>query len=137
MKRKLDVEIGEGLFSSEPIRVEIEFADHTATFLMTALTQKDIAAFEAEGVKFDTATVANALELSRKMCASIVHGWEGLKAQGKEVEFNATNRDRLAEVPEVASMLMETAISLASSRQQVEEGNSESSSDGTSDQVTS
>jgi len=54
MKRSINIEIGEGLFANEPVPVEIEFADHTATFFMTALTQSVVADLEKKGVKFDT-----------------------------------------------------------------------------------
>lgn len=137
MKRSINLEIGEGLFSSDPIPVEIEFADHTATFHMKALTQADIADFEKDGVKFDAATVANALDLSRKMLERIVLGWDGLMAaSGTEIKYNEVNRNRLAEVPDIASELMTAALSLATRRSQVEEGNSASSSAGTSEAAT-
>ena len=67
MKRSINIEIGEGLFANEPVPVEIEFADHTATFLMTALTQSVVAKLEEDGVVFDTKSTKKALASSRKL----------------------------------------------------------------------
>ncbi len=123
MKRSINIEIGEGLFANEPVPVEIEFADHTATFFMTALTQSVVADLEKEGVKFDTESVDKALASSRKLFAKIVHGWEDFKAAGVEIPYTDENRDRVAEVPEVAAELIQIAVQLASYRQEQEEGN--------------
>ena len=60
MKRSINIEIGEGLFANEPVPVEIEFTDHTATFLMTALTQSVVADLERAGVKFDAKSLGDA-----------------------------------------------------------------------------
>lgn len=123
MKRSINIEIGEGLFANEPVPVEIEFADHTATFFMTALTQSVVADLEKRGVKFDTQSTDKALTSSRKLFAQIVHGWEGFMANGVEIPFNEENRDRVAEVPEVAAELIQISVQLAAHRQEVEEGN--------------
>ena len=124
MKRSINIEIGEGLFANEPVPVEIEFADHTATFLMTALTQTVVADLEKHGVKFDAAaSTEKALTSSRKLFAAVVHGWEGFKANGDEIPYSDQNRDRVAEVPEVAVEIINIAMQLASHRQSVEEGN--------------
>ena len=123
MKRSINIEIGEGLFANEPVPVEIEFADHTATFFMTALTQSVVADLEKEGVKFDTQSTEKALKSSRKLFARIVHGWEDFKAQGVEIPYNDENRDRVAEVPEVAAELIQISVQLAAYRQEQEEGN--------------
>ena len=140
MKRSINIEIGEGLFANEPVPVEIEFADHTATFLMTALTQSVVAELEKGGVRFDSKSLddaTKALKSSRKLFAAVVHGWEGLKAQGAEIPFNEANRDRVAEVPEVAAEIIQIAVQLAAYRQEQEAGNSGNSSVGTSEPGTS
>ena len=123
MKRSINIEIGEGLFANEPVPVEIEFADHTATFYMTALTQSVVAGLEKRGVKFDTKNTDKALDSSRKLFAAIVHQWEGLKANGVEIPFTEENRDRVAEVPEIAAEIIQIAVQLASFKQEQEEGN--------------
>ena len=123
MKRSINLEIGEGLFANEPVPVEIEFADHTATFYMTALTQSVVAKLEKAGVKFDTKNTDKALESSRKLFAAIVHGWEGFKANGVDIPFTESNRDRVAEVPEVAAEIIKIAVRLASFKRETEEGN--------------
>jgi hypothetical protein len=123
MKRSINLEIGEGLFANEPVPVEIEFADHTATFYMTALTQSVVAKLEKQGVKFDTKNTDKALESSRKLFAAIVHTWEGFKANGVDIPFNEDNRNRVAEVPEVAAEIIKIAVQLASFKQETEEGN--------------
>jgi len=123
MKRSINIEIGEGLFANEPVPVEIEFADHTATFYMTALTQSVVAKLEKAGVKFDTKDTDKALTSSRKLFAAIVHGWEGFKANGVDIPYNDDNRDRVAEVPEVAAEIIKIAVQLASFKQETEEGN--------------
>ena len=141
MKRSINIEIGEGLFANEPVPVEIEFADHTAMFLMTALTQSVVAALQDKGIKFDAAALAGdagtALTSSRELFAAVVHGWEGLMAQGVEIPFNDANRDRIAEVPDVAAEIINLAVQLASVRQEVEEKNSESSFVGPSEPAAS
>ena len=123
MKRSINLEIGEGLFANEPVPVEIEFADHTATFFMTALTQSVVAKLEKQGVKFDTKNTDKALESSRKLFAAIVHAWEGFKANGVDIPYNDDNRDRVAEVPEVAAEIIKIAVQLASFKQETEEEN--------------
>jgi len=123
MKRSINIEIGEGLFSNEPVPVEIEFADHTATFFMTALTQSVVVDLEKSGVKFDTKSSDMALKSSRKLFAKIVHGWNGFLANGVEIPYNDENRDRVAEVPEVAAELIQISVQLAAHRQEQEEGN--------------
>ena len=123
MKRSINVEIGEGLFSNEPVPVEIEFADHTATFYMTALTQSVVAKLEKDGVKFDTKSTDKALESSRKLFAAVVHGWDGFTADGVEIPYTDDNRDRVAEVPDVAAEIINIAVQLAAHRQEQEEGN--------------
>jgi hypothetical protein len=124
MKRSINIEIGEGLFANEPVPVEIQFADHTATFLMTALTQSVVVDLEKNGVKFDAAaSTEKALASSRKLFAAVVHGWEGFKANGVEIPYSNETRDRVAEVPEVAVEIINIAMQLASHRQSVEEGN--------------
>ena len=123
MKRSINIEIGEGLFANEPVPVEIEFADHTATFYMTALTQSVVAKLEKQGVKFDTKNIDKALESSRKLFAAIVHAWEGFKANDVDIPFNEDNRNRVAEVPEVAAEIIKIAVQLASFKQETEEGN--------------
>jgi hypothetical protein len=123
MKRSINIEIGEGLFANEPVPVEIEFADHTAIFFMTALTQSVVAELERGGVKFDTKSTEKALTSSRKLFAKIVHGWEDFKANGVEIPYSDENRDRVAEVPEVAAELIQISVQLAAYRQEQEEGN--------------
>ena len=141
MKRSINIEIGEGLFADKPVPVEIEFADHTATFYMTALTQSVVAELQEKGVKFDAEALdgdaTQALTSSRELFAAVVHGWDGLKAQGVEIPYDIDNRDRMAEVPDVAAEIISIAVRLASHRQETEEKNSESSSAGTSEPVTS
>ena len=58
-------------------------------------------------------------------------------AQGAEVPYNDANRDRVAEVPDVAAEIINISVQLAAVRQETEEKNSESSSDGTSEPVAS
>lgn len=123
MRRSINIEVGEGLFTSDPVAVEIEFADHTATFFMTALTQSVVAELERQGVKWDTKNTERALQSSRKLFAKIVHGWEGFKANDVDIPFTEENRDRVAEVPEIAAEIIQIAVQLASHRLEVEEGN--------------
>ena len=141
MKRSINVEIGEGLFTDKPVPVEIEFTDHTATFHMTALTQSVVAELQERGVKFDAEALdgdaAKALTSSRELFAAVVHGWDGLMAQGVEIPFDPVNRDRMAEVPDVAAEIIQIALQLAATRQEAEEGNSGNSSAGNSEPVTS
>ena len=132
MKRSINVEIGEGLFADKPVPVEIEFADHRATFYMTALTQRVVAQLEKDGVTFDSPTTDDALQSSRKLFAAVVHDWDGFMAGGVEIPFTEDNRDRVAEVPDVAAEIISISVQLASKRREAEEKNSESSFAGTS-----
>lgn len=128
MKRSIPVEIGEGLFTSDPVEVEVELADHTAKFYMTALTQDSIAELARDGCKVDEISlkkmnegqmVANA----RKLLAKFLHGWEGLKSvNGIEIPYTESNRDRIAGT-ELLGHLLEAAKDLGITRQEVEEKN--------------
>ena len=121
MKRELDLAIGEGLFSNEPVAVEVEFTDHTATLFMTPLTQRAVAELEAGGVDFNDASAA--MESSHKLFAKILHGWQGLMSNGVDIPYTDDNRDRLAEVPQLAQRLLEIATDLAVTKQEGEEKN--------------
>ena len=123
MKRSINIEVGEGLFANEHVPVEIEFADHTAIFFMTALTQSVVAALEKQGVKFDTKDTTKALASSRKLFAAIVHGWENFMANDVEIPYSEENRDRVAEVPEIAAEIIQISVQLASHRVEQEEKN--------------
>jgi hypothetical protein len=127
MRRKLDLEIGEGLFTSDPVPVEVEFADHVATFYMTALTQDAIAELAKDGVKLDEVSLKKMNESqqaaqAKKLLAKFVHGWEGLKAGNIDIPFNEANRDRIA-VTEVLASLVGIAKDLGVTRQEAEEKN--------------
>ena len=82
-------------------------------------------------------SVGKALESSRGLFAKVVHGWEGFLAQGVEIPFNDENRDRVAETLEASIEIIKIARELAATRFEVEEKNSETSSPGTSEPVTS
>ena len=45
------------------------------------------------------------------------------KAQGTDIPYTDENRDRVAEVPEVAAEIINIAVQLAAHRQEQEEGN--------------
>lgn len=127
MKRSIPVEIGDGLFSSDPVPVEIEFADHTATFHMTALTQDDVAELAKQGVKVDEASLKKMNEQqqaaqAKKLLARFVHGWDSFKASGVDIPYSELNRDRLA-VTEMLAHLISIAKDLGVSKREGEEKN--------------
>lgn len=128
MRRKLDVEIGEGLFTSDPVPVEVELHGHVATFFMSALTTDEIADLAKNGVKLDEASLKKMNESqqaaqAKKLLARFLHGWENLKdARGNDVPYTEANRDRLA-VTEMLAHFIGFAKDLGISRQEAEEGN--------------
>jgi hypothetical protein len=141
MKRSINLEFGEGLFADEFVPVEIEFLDHTATFFMTALTGDVIAELAKDGVKLDEAALRKMNEgqqaaQAKKLMAKFVHGWEGFQVCGEEIPFTEKARDQIA-VTEALGDFVLIAKDLGVVRQKEEEKNSEDSSAGTSEPVTS
>ena len=127
MKRSLNIEVGEGLFSDEPVPVEIEFTNHVATFYMTALTGDVIAQLAQDGVKVDEASLKKMNELqqaahSKKLLAKFLHGWENFKAGDREIPYTEQNRDQIA-VTEMLAELIGIAKDLGVARREAEEEN--------------
>ena len=128
MKRSIPIEIGEGLFSNEPVPVEVDFGGHVATLYMTALTQDVVAELAKEGVKLDEASLKKLNEegqakQSKKILAKFLHGWEGLKdINGKDIDYTEQNRDAIA-VTEALGYLVGYAKDLGITKREEEEKN--------------
>jgi hypothetical protein len=111
MKRSINLEFGEGLFSNEPVPVEIEFSDHTATFFMTALTGDVIAELAKDGVKLDEVSLNKMNEGQRvaqakKLLARFVHGWERFQVCGEEIPYSEQRRDQIATTEALSDFVM-------------------------------
>ena len=142
MKRKLDLTIGEGFCVSDPIPVEIEFADGViATFLMTALGQREILALIDDGVDLkkiaEGQDIHGAIEATQKAFAKFLHGWEWKTADDREIPFNEENLKEVAGNERLGPKLIEMAKDLGVQQQEEAEKNSEDSSSGTSEPVAS
>lgn len=127
MKRSIKLEFGEGLFANEPVPVEIEFTDHTATFYMTALTGDVVAKLAKAGVKLDEASLKKMNEekqasQAKQLLAEFVHGWDGFMVCGEVIEYTEQRRDQIA-VTEALGDLVAIAKDLGVARQEEEEKN--------------
>ena len=128
MKRSIPIEIGDGLFSNEPVPVEVDFGNHTATLYMTALTQDVIAELAKEGVKLDEVSIKKLNEegqakQSKKLLAKFLHNWEGLKSSnGQDIPYNEQNRDAIA-VTEALAYMIGFAKDLGITKREEEEKN--------------
>jgi len=127
MKRSINLEFGEGLFTNEPVPVEIEFVDHTATFFMTALTGDVVAELAKDGVKLDEASLKKMNEgqqvaQAKKLLAKFVHGWEGFRVAGEEIPYSEQRRDQIAATEALADFVG-IAKDLGVAREEEEEKN--------------
>jgi len=127
MKRSIDVEIGEGLFANEPVPVEIEFADHTAIFYMTAMTSDSVVELAKDGVKLDEVSLkkmneSQTVSNSKKLLGKFLHGWEGFKAGGQDIPYSEAARDKLA-TTEMLGELLRLARELSVTKREGEEKN--------------
>ena len=127
MKCSINVEFGEGLFTDEPVAVEIEFNDHTSTWFMTALTQDVIAELAKDGVKLDEASLKKMNETqhaaqAKKLLEKFVHGWEGFMVCDKEIAYSDQARDQVA-ITVALPDLVGIAIELAAKKEKAEEKN--------------
>lgn len=115
--------IGDGLFSDEPVEVQINFPDgKSATFKLHAMTQDVLVELEKEKVKFDGyRNQTEALENSGKIIDRLVVSGE----------FDGTSigpelRKRILSNVGLTQTLLEASRSLAEVKAEEEEGNSES-----------
>lgn len=142
MKCKLDLIIGEGFCTSKPIPVEIEFADGViATFHMTALGQKEALELLDDGVDLEKIKeeedIRGAIEATRKTFKKFVHGWDWKIADGREIPFTEENLHEVAGDQKLGRRLIDLAQDLGVKEKEETEKNSEDSSVGTSEPVTS
>jgi hypothetical protein len=138
MSKKMKVKIGKGLFSNEPIPVVVDQIFGDPTFLLTPLTFREAIELAGAGLDMqvtDTPTIET-LAAMQGFFEKFVHGWSGLIVDGEEVEYTAKHRDRLAGT-QVFGILVGEATDLGVEVLEVEEKNSETSSPGTSEPVTS
>ena len=142
MKRKLSMSVNEGFCASDPVPVEIEFEDGaTATFLMSAMSQKVAlelldAGIDLEKLK-DEKDVHKILKTSREVFKKFLHGWEWETKDGRDIPFNDANFAEVTGDELLGPRILEIAKDLGIKAQEEEEKNSENSSAGTSEPVTS
>ena len=142
MKRKLSMSINEGFCASDPVPVEIEFGDGaTATFLMSAMSQKVALELLDAGIDLEKLSrekdVHELLKKSREVFRKFLHGWEWETKDGREIPFNDDNFAEVVGDADLGPKILEIAKDLGIKSQEEEEKNSENSSAGTSEPVTS
>jgi hypothetical protein len=115
--------VGAGLFSSEPIDVQVNFPDGTcATFKLHAMTQQIVVEFEKDGVKFDNyKTQEEALENSAKIINRIV-----VSGEYDGINIVEDLKPRILSNVGLTKTLLDASRSLAEEIVEEEEGNSES-----------
>lgn len=127
MKRhKVNLAIGEGMFSNEPIGRVIEFADGSeATFYLTPVTGDLAVELEEAGIVFAPdgfASQAEALRASRAFLSKVLHGWSGWVVDGVEIPYNEENVNRIAATA-LGADLVNIASKLAVETREANEGN--------------
>jgi len=142
MKYAVDLTVNEGFCASDPVAVELEFADgSTATFFMSAMSQKIALELLDAGIDLDKLgdekDIHKLLEASREIFKKFLHGWEWTHKNGREIPFNDDNFAEVTGDGEFGKRLLEIAKDLGIKAVEVEEKNSENSSDGPSDLTTS
>ncbi len=115
--------IGEGLFSNEAVKVQLNFPDGTSgIFDVHAMTQDMVVEFEKGGVKFqDYANQEEALENSAVIINRVVAGGEY-----KGVKIVDQLRRRILSNAGLTATLLNVSRKLAEETIEVEEKNSES-----------
>jgi hypothetical protein len=115
--------VGAGLFTDEPVDVQINFPDGTkAIFKLHAMTQQIVVEFEKDGVKFEGyKTQEEALENSAKIIDRIVESgeYDGIKIVDDL-------KPRILSNVGLTKTLLDASRSLAEEIIEEEEGNSES-----------
>ena len=125
LQKKALFDIGEGLFSDDPVPVEIEFTMGTAVFDMKPLTSELGVKFEAEEIDLTAITTSEeAQKASCRILEEIVYGWDNLKdSGGKDIPYTKENRDKLATSHQLVVLLIGAATDLASTKRKEEEKN--------------
>ena len=127
MKRVVSkLELGEGLFSDGPVKVEFDFGSCIAVFDLQPMSFDVYDELKKEGTDLADMEQENAADAGKRVFAKIVKGWSGLlDTSGEPVPFTDLNRDRLA-ATEIAGEIITAARELVVERKKAEEGNSES-----------
>jgi hypothetical protein len=115
--------IGDGLFSQEPVDVQINFPDgKSATFKLNAMTQEILVELEKDKVKFDGyKTQTEALEHSAKIIDRIVVSGE---FEGTVIKDDL--KKRILSHVGLTQTILEASRALAEEKQEEEEENFES-----------
>ena len=116
--------IGEGLFSDDPIDVQLNFPDGTVgTFKVFAMTQDVVLELMKAGVRFDNASKDPEYNYNNfsKMINRIVHSgsWKGIK-------IDDSNKNRIMSHSGLAEALLNAARMLAEETVEEDTKNSES-----------
>lgn len=105
----VDLEIGPGLFTDEPVETAIQFPQGIAFFMLRPMTAEVVKNLEAEGVVFNAdavKTATGAVDRSKRVLEELVHGWRKLNdVNGDDIPYTEENRDKMAgAVPLVAEI---------------------------------
>ena len=114
--------IGEGLFSDEPVSVELNFPDGTVgRFELFALTPRRVLALRKAGVKFEGhKNDEEAISHSEQIIASIVHS-----GHWQDVAITADNVHNIVGNMGLTAALINASRCLAEEKQETETKNSE------------
>lgn len=115
--------IGEGLFSDEPVAIQLNFPDGTSgVFEVFALTPRRVLDLRKKGVKFEGhKNDEEAISHSEMIIASIVHA-----GHWQNVEINAENVYKIVGNMSLTAALINAARFLAEEKEETEAKNSES-----------
>lgn len=122
---EMNVEIGEGLFSDEPIEHTVNFINGSGVFLLTPMTGEVMIELEEAGVVLTGAGFASnteAVRASRAVLSKVLHGWRDFVVDGVEVPYSEKARDQIASTL-VGGRLMSASVELAIRVREAEEGN--------------
>jgi len=119
---KCESNIGEGLFSEDPVLVRLNFPDGSVgEFELFALTPRRVLALRKSGVKFqDHKDDEEAISHSEKIISAIVH-----RGRWQDVEITAENKHNIVGNMGLTAALINASRFLAEEKQETESKNSE------------
>jgi hypothetical protein len=127
---QIDLEIGPGLFTDEPVEVPIQFPNCVAVFLLRPMTASVVKTLEGEGVDFSgdaVKTATGAVDRATRVLEELVHGWRDLiDTSGAEVPYTEANRDKMGGAVPLVKEVFRICGELAVKRVKAESKNSDS-----------
>lgn len=125
----IDLEIGPGLFTNEPVETPIAFPNGIAFFMLRPMTAEVVKTLEGEGVEFTgdaVKTATGAVDRSKRVLEELVHGWRELfDVNGNPIPFTEENRDKMAGAVPLVAEIFRICGRLAIRRVEAETKNSD------------